>query len=43
MEDEEEDMFNNKYLTDLKEGRCLLPAGKCIRVNCQKFALLSNK
>lgn len=27
MEDEEEDMFNNKYLTDLKEGRCLLPAG----------------
>lgn len=28
MEDEDDDMFNNKYLTDLKEGRCQLPAGK---------------
>lgn len=28
MEDEEDDMFNNKYLTDLKEGRCLPQAGR---------------
>lgn len=28
MEDEEEDLFNNKYLTDLKEGRCILPANR---------------
>uniref|UniRef100_A0A1Y1KCN0 Uncharacterized protein n=1 Tax=Photinus pyralis TaxID=7054 RepID=A0A1Y1KCN0_PHOPY len=25
MEDEEEDLFNNKYLVDLKSGRCFLP------------------
>ncbi|XP_025834068.1 COP1-interactive protein 1-like isoform X3 [Agrilus planipennis] len=28
MEDEESDLFNNKYLTDLKEGRCTLPSNK---------------
>lgn len=27
MEDEEDDPFNNKYLADLKEGRCILPPG----------------
>ncbi|KAK5649673.1 hypothetical protein RI129_000702 [Pyrocoelia pectoralis] len=26
MEDEEEDLFNNKYLADLKSGKCLLPS-----------------
>lgn len=25
MEDEEDDLFNNKYLADLKDGRCTLP------------------
>lgn len=28
MEDEEDDCFNNKYLTDMKEGRCVVPVGK---------------
>ncbi|KAF5305007.1 hypothetical protein FQR65_LT07798 [Abscondita terminalis] len=26
MEDEDDDLFNNKYLADLKEGRCTLPS-----------------
>lgn len=28
MEDEEEDLFNNKYLEDLKAGRCISPSGR---------------
>ncbi|XP_076266975.1 uncharacterized protein LOC143200443 isoform X2 [Rhynchophorus ferrugineus] len=28
MEDEEDDMFNNKYLVDLKEGRCAPQTGR---------------
>ncbi|KAF2884310.1 hypothetical protein ILUMI_21872 [Ignelater luminosus] len=28
MEDEDDELFNNKYLTDLKEGRCVVPNGR---------------
>lgn len=28
MEDEDDELFNNKYLADLKEGRCVVPNGR---------------
>lgn len=36
MEDEEDDLFNNKYLADLKEGRCIPQAGT-FRKHCSFF------
>ncbi|KAJ8934122.1 hypothetical protein NQ314_013581 [Rhamnusium bicolor] len=34
MEDEDDDLFNNKYLADLKDGRCTLPStGRDSNVN----------